>query len=188
MIDTALPAALNHLLARAQWARSRLQPYAGRQLTLDVQFLRLGLVITDSGLLSPATTEPPGEVLIRFPPETPWLLIQGIDRVIAAVQVEGNAEFAEALSFVFRNLRWDAEEDMAQLIGDIAAHRIGEVVRHVAAVPASGLATLGENLSDYLSHEQSLCIRRSEFGTFSESVRELDRQLGKVEITVATLG
>jgi ubiquinone biosynthesis protein UbiJ len=64
------------------------------------------------------------EVSISLPAAAPLLALQGKDAVMRAARIEGSAEFAEALGFVIRNLRWDAEEDLSKMVGDIAAHRI----------------------------------------------------------------
>jgi ubiquinone biosynthesis protein UbiJ len=57
----------------------------------------------------------------------------GEERLLRAVDVAGNARLASEVMFLFRHLRWDAEEEAAKLIGDVAAHRLAGMARGVAA-------------------------------------------------------
>ena len=43
--------------------------------------------------------------------------------------MQGDAEFAQEVSFLARNLTWDVEEDLSRVVGDIAAHRIVQGAR-----------------------------------------------------------
>jgi ubiquinone biosynthesis protein UbiJ len=51
---------------------------------------------------------------------------------MADIRISGNADLADTLGFVLRKLRWDGEEALSRLIGDIAAHRSVGIVRNVA--------------------------------------------------------
>ena len=121
--------ALNHLLGQAAWARRQACALRGPQARFDMPPWQLDVVVTEDGLFAADRAKARSTSPSRCRPKRPLLALQGIDRVMAAAHVTGNAEFATALSFVLRNLRWDAEEDLSTLVGDIAAHR------SLAAVP-----------------------------------------------------
>ena len=78
------------------------------------------------------------EVSISLPAAAPLLALQGKDAVMRAARIEGSAEFAETLGFVIRNLRWDAEEDLSKVVGDIAAHRIAAWHARICCLAAAG--------------------------------------------------
>ena len=40
------------------------------------------------------------------------------------VEMQGDAELAQEISFLARHLTWDVEEDLSRVVGDIAAHRV----------------------------------------------------------------
>lgn len=181
MIEAAFLAGFNHLLNGANWARARLTPYAGRRAALVVPPLRLGFVIDADGFCTASTAEEPPDVIVHLPADTPWRLLQGLDRVMAGARVEGNAEFATELSFVFRNLRWDAEEDLSRLIGDVAAHRLVATAGRFAAWQQRSAANFGENLAEYLALENSLLVPRQEFAAFCADLARLNADLNRVE-------
>jgi len=118
---------VNHLLAGEEWARERLKPFAGQTARLELGALSLPLAITSSGYLVAGDRNATASVTLTLPADAPLLALTD-DRpsLRAATQISGAAELAECLGFVFRNLRWDAESDLALLTGDIAARRLLE--------------------------------------------------------------
>lgn len=178
----ALIAALNHLLKSADWARHRLQAYASRTARFDVPPFQFALTLDSEGYFIPsAHQEMATDVVIRLPAETPFLLLQGIDRVMATAHVEGNAEFATELSFVLRNLRWDIEEDLSRLIGDAAARRAVDGVDQFIAWNRQAADNLRINVADYLAHENGLLLTWGEFTMHRTALARLSADLDRVE-------
>jgi ubiquinone biosynthesis protein UbiJ len=187
MFDQAFLAALNHLLEGANWARARLAPFAGRQARIEMPPFNFGFEIDEDGRVRQNPDPDATDVVIRLPADTPFLLPQGLDKVMAAATVEGNAEFATELSFVFRNLRWDAEEDLSKLVGDIAAHRLVEGANRFMAWQKQAAANLAENLAEYLVHEKPLLVATTEFTAFREDITRLNADLTRLEARSKTL-
>ena len=145
MTLAALPppllAAFNHLLAQAPWARERLRPYAGRTARFTLPPLAGAFGIDPEGHVAapPASCEV-ADVTIHLPAAAPLLALQGLDVLMRGVRLEGAVDFAESLGFVLKHLRWDAEEDLSRVVGDIAAHRIvGGAQQFVACCMAAGV-------------------------------------------------
>jgi ubiquinone biosynthesis protein UbiJ len=49
------------------------------------------------------------------------------------VQIEGDVQLAAELAWLSDNLRWDFEEDLARLLGDIPAHALADAGRKLVA-------------------------------------------------------
>ncbi|MDX5363026.1 MAG: hypothetical protein LPJ91_02565 [Pseudazoarcus pumilus] len=181
MINAATPfvtqgfvAAVNHVLARAPWACERLQPFSAQTFRIDASPLRIDALIGPDGLLSPATPDSIPDVTLTLPfSEAPTVLNGGMERLMNRVRISGNAEFAEALGFVFRNLSWDVEEDLSRVIGDIPAHRIVTGARAFGEARARSFEGLSANLAEYLTEEGRLITPRAELEAFREEVRQL---------------
>jgi ubiquinone biosynthesis protein UbiJ len=181
MLDAALLAALNHLLDGAAWARDRLAPFAGRHAQIVMPPFEAAFVVTLTGLCAAANEETAPDVVVHLPADAPLRLLQGIDRVMAGVRVDGNAEFATELSFVFRNLRWDAEEDLSRLIGDIAAHRLVQGTERFVGWQRQSTHNLAANLGEYLTMENPLLVSRREFDAHRASISRLNSDLIRLE-------
>jgi ubiquinone biosynthesis protein UbiJ len=48
------------------------------------------------------------------------------------VRIEGDVQFAAEVNWLVDNLRWDVEEDLSRILGDVTAHRVCELARTVA--------------------------------------------------------
>ena len=98
-----------------------------------------------------------------------------------AARIEGSAEFAEALGFVIRNLRWDAEEDLSAIVGDIAAHRIVKGTKEFAAWQQQAAQNFAENLAEYFTEEQPLIVREADISSFSSDIDRLRDDVARLE-------
>jgi ubiquinone biosynthesis protein UbiJ len=109
------------------------------------------------------------------------LALQGKDAVMRAARIEGSAEFAEALGFVIRNLRWDAEEDLSKIVGDIAAHRIVAGSREFAGWQQQAAQNFAANLAEYFTEEQPLIARQGDIAAFSGDIDRLRDDVARLE-------
>lgn len=187
MLDRAALAALNHLLEGAAWARARLAPFAGRAARLSLPPFHLDMAVTAEGMLTSAGTAIQ-DVEIALPVDTPLLLFQGSEAIAKATRISGSAEFADALGFVLRKLRWDFEEDLSDHLGDIAAHRIAGLLKAFGAWQAQAARNLAENFAEYLTEEQPTLAKPVAVSDFSGQVDQLRADLARLEQRVARLG
>ena len=191
-LPAPLLAAINHLLGQAAWARGKLAPFSGHAARIKLPPFEAAFLIAEDGCIGvvadAAMPDVEPEVSISLPAATPLLALQGKDAVMRAARIEGSAEFAEALGFVIRNLRWDAEEDLSKIVGDIAAHRIATGTREFAGWQQQAARNLAENLAEYFSEEQPLIARRVAVADFSAEVDRLRDDVARLEKRVQRLG
>lgn len=186
VLDRASLAVLNHLLREAAWARARLLPFAGRTARLRLPPWQLDFTIDESGQLTQASAAQP-DVEITLPADAPLAALRGTDAVAKEVHVSGSAEFADALGFVLRELRWDFEEDLSRQVGDIAAHRIAGLVKSFGAWQRQAATHLAENFAEYLTEELPILVKPSEVAGFVAGVEGLRDDLARLEKRVASL-
>lgn len=186
MIDSLILGALNHLLGQAEWARRQLQSFVGRQARFDMPPWQLAFSVSVDGLFEPVG-EGEIDVTVALPAETPFIALQGIERAMAGAHVTGNAEFATALSFVLKNLRWDAEEDLSRLVGDIAAHRLVGAASSLAAWQQQAARNVLENIGEYLGEEASLLVPQRELAKFRDELADFNMRIERLEACARTL-
>lgn len=172
--------ALNHLLGQADWARARLAPYAGKYARLAMPPWQLDFIISAEGRLEAAPDGAP-DVTMTLPPDAPLLALQGQDKVIAAARVEGNAQFATELSFVLRNLRWDAAEDLSRLVGDVAAQRLVQAADKFGNWQQDAARRLAENIAEYATEESGMVARPQEVAAFTDDLARLTDDIALLE-------
>ena len=187
MIDQAFIAAANHLLRDADWALERLRLHAGKHALLAIGGVTLDFSVAADGLLAAPQPQHAAQVTVSVPlalvPR--WLA----DRNAASreVAVEGDSEFAAAISYVAANLRWDFEEDLSRVLGDIVAHRVGEAVRSVERWRGATMRAAQDNLAEYLTEEKGVLPTRQQAERFMQEVEELRDAVERLDKRLARL-
>jgi len=186
LVDAAL-GFINHLMADESWAYERLKAFAGQTARLELGALAFPLEITAGGLFKASDGVAAPAVTISLPADAPWRALQDRASLLAAAQVKGSAELAECLGFVFRNLRWDVESDLAQLLGDIAAHRLVQGGKQLFTWQQQQAENLALNLAEYFTEEYSVITRRQDLGAFCAEVGSLQEDFCNLEQRLAFL-
>jgi len=187
-LENPIAYALNRLLDTEPWARERLAPFEGDVIELRAApFPALRLAIAGGGGLSAADPEAAPTLSIAFGPEALAAATKGEEHLMRAVEVSGNARLASEVLHLFRHLRWDAEESLSRLVGDVAAHRLTEAARGFAAWQADALRRAGEALVEYATEERPMLVRREELDGLGGAHAALRDALERLEKRVARL-
>ena len=132
---------LNHVLMGEPEAMQRLARQKGQRIELVWQDLRLQLQATPAGLLEHSEFE-------GFDLRLTVTEASALDVVAALargdkprVRIEGDVQLAAEVNWLIDNVRWDAEEDLARLVGDAAAHTLGQLGRQALAAIRHFVAT-----------------------------------------------
>lgn len=182
MIDSIFLAATNHLLAPAGWARTRLLPHAGKRARLDLAPLTVDFSVSADGLLAACSSaDEPDVTLTLALSESPRALSGGFEALMSRVRIAGNAEFADALGFVFRHLRWDLEEDLSHLVGDIAAHRLVATGAALGQAHQRMVSSVSGNVVEYLTEEQPLLTTQPMVARFTDDLTRLRDDVARIE-------
>lgn len=108
------------------------------------------------------------------------------DAVVAgdAVELGGDVILARKFQSLLRYARPDIEEELSGLVGDVAAHSIGEMVRNVGKWGREASATLQQNVSEYLQEESRTVPSRYETEVFRREVDTLRDDVARFEARV----
>ena len=173
VIAAAVPATLNHLLEREKQARARLMGHAGKVACFDVGLVRVVLQVAPDGLVATAAADATPHVTIRIKPADLPLILQHRDRAFSYVTIEGDADFANAISQLSQSIRWDAEDDLSRLVGDIAAVRLVAGAKSVAATVVATQRKLAETTAEYFLEENPMLMRHQPIRHFAADVARL---------------
>jgi ubiquinone biosynthesis protein UbiJ len=190
LLSSTVFTAVNHILARADWAQQRLKPFAGRRAQLQMPPWQIDFAINSSGLLEPlgANDGEGFDVEMNLPPDAWLALMRGPTEVIRSARIRGSAEFAEALGFVVTRIRWDMEEDLARLVGDIPAHRINGLFGGVVAWQRQALQRVAENIAEYLTEESAVLATPAQANRFVRDIDNLRDDVARLEKRLQRLG
>lgn len=181
MLNATLVRVLNHLLTGEPWAGERLRVFAGQRVAIVGGPFPVHLGVTAAGLFEAVAVSGEPAVTISLPADFPARLLVDRSSLFAAAKLAGSVDFAEALAFVFRNLRWDVEDDLAQYVGDIAAHRMVRAGQAAHEWQTGALHNLAANVVEYATEDSALLVPPREVQAFAVAVNTLRDDLARLE-------
>ena len=120
---------LNHVLMSEPEAMKRLARQKGQRIELLWQKMQLRLQATPAGLFERADFEG-FDLRLTVTDESPLDLLGALARGDKPkVRIEGDVQLAAEVNWLIDNVRWDAEEDLARLVGDAPAHTLANLGR-----------------------------------------------------------
>ena len=184
----ALPAAINHLLAAEPWARAQLVPHVGKTLHVVVQPFTIRLTVApDASVVRASMTEPANTTVTLPYSALPRVLVGGPEAAMREVRLDGDAEFAQVVSNLARNLRWDVEEDLSKVVGDAASHHVVTAAQRARDEVRRTNQRVATGLSEYLLEENPQLVRPRAVQGFADGVRQLRDDLARLEKRVDRL-
>ena len=188
MIERGAVSALNHLLDQHAFARGRLRTFAGQCVEVRCPpFPDLRLRITEGGAVESARGDCASALVVSLKPGALPLLLVGDDAARGQIAIEGAADLAGAVDELFRKVRWDFEEDLSRVFGDVVAHRLAEGGRVLAAWQRGASLRLAENLAEYWTEERPLLVRPVDAEKFHREAQALVDEVASLEKRVERL-
>lgn len=164
---------VNHLLAQEAWASAKLSKHSGKTACIDLQAFSLRLKVCADGLLEAAASDVPADVTIRLKLSDLPLIAQNRERAFSYVKIEGDADFANTISHLSQHLRWEAEEDLSKLFGDVAAVRMVAGARSLLQSAQQTHQSIQENLAEYFLEENPMLVRPAAVEAFGSEINKL---------------
>jgi ubiquinone biosynthesis protein UbiJ len=157
---------LNQLLERERWARERLARFVGQSAELRPPLLPpLRLVVAAGGRIEPGGGEP--------------------DAIVTLDGITGDGGLANELRYLAGHLRWDFEEELSRVMGDVAAARVGGTLRAFARWQADAAQRVTEALADYATAESGALVGRDELARFAADLERLRAAIDRLERRIA---
>ena len=183
LLDHPFASALNHLLDSEPWARERLAPFGGETVALVASpFPQLRLSILADGRVAPAADdalEP--SLTLALGTNALAALARGEEHLMRAVEVTGNARLASEVMLLVRHLRWDPEEDLSRLVGDVAARRILALARGFVGWQADTAQRLAQSLIEYAVEEKRIVVPRPDLEPLAAGIASLRDAIERLE-------
>jgi ubiquinone biosynthesis accessory factor UbiJ len=139
---------INHVLGA-----ERLRPHAGRSMQLHLDgwptllppLPPAAFRVTPAGLIEWCGAEVPAQpdLRITIDASNPALaMAQALSGTRPKVEIAGDAGFATDLNWLFDNLRWDLQDDLARIVGQAPAREIARIGGGIAAGLREAVRTL----------------------------------------------
>jgi ubiquinone biosynthesis accessory factor UbiJ len=165
--------AINHVLRSAPLAMERLARHAGRTIGIRVGPAAAAFTVQTTGEVTHAVPGAARDLEVRI---SPFLVPRLLAREEAAwrdLEMSGDMELAQEVSFLFRNLTWDVEEDLSRVVGDIAAHRIVSTARALDGWTRDAALRAAQGAAEYWTEESPVIASRVKVEGFVRDVSDL---------------
>lgn len=185
MLARTVAAGIEHVLATAPWAREALAPYGGRRLRLRAGLVDVALLVTAHGGVAAGDADGPVDLDVSMPVGAALRLAAGDESAYAEARVDGDAEFAVVVRRLATELRWDFEEDLSRVFGDIVAHRGATALRASAAAGHDAADRVTRAVTEYVTEEGRVTPPRAEIEAWMSDVDttrdDVERLLRRIE-------
>lgn len=178
---------IQHLLAQNAWAAPMLQPFASQSVQLNFVLLKTSLVILENGSLAIAGETNVPDATITIPPSLLLRLMAKNESAKMQIKIDGDTHLATAIGKVLSHIRWDYEDDLSRLTGDVSAGQIGEFARQTVSTVKDSAANLAAMLTEYWQEEKPMLAKKrhieqfnSEVDTLRADVERLEKRLNKL--------
>jgi len=178
--------ALNHVLRQQSWASDRLRTHCGRTVRMVVVSplvpVSADARIADDGTLELASIDSPSVTLSLTPTFSALLgaMREGAVGLTGHLKVEGDVMVAAAVGEIAQHLRWDIEEDLSRLVGDVAAHRMAGAA-HTGLRQAQAIGDRAQSgLRQFLVDEDRQLLERRQFDQLGKELIELEARLDRL--------
>lgn len=172
---------LNHVIQGESWAQERLRQHAGATILIEAGAMAIRLSIDNQGLLANSDTSIPPDVTVSVPAAVLGHALFEREKLFSSVKLGGSADVAETFAFVLRNLRWDAEADLAQILGDIPARRLNMFGHLLFSGFLSSMQKLAENVKEYAVEDSPLLVPARDITGFGSEVNRIRDDIARLE-------
>lgn len=187
-----LQAVLNRNIAASAAARALCRRLDAKVLALHVDGMPLSIYFKSDGEQMSLDTQFDGTPnatlsgtplsLLRMAGPAPEAAVRG-----GSVHIHGDAEVAQTFSELLKQARPDLEEELSRVVGDVAAHHVGNAARSALSFVRKAADTFAQNISEYLQEEGRDAPSRTEADEFISGVDKMRDDVERFEARLALL-
>lgn len=178
---------LQHLIAQNSWAKAHLMPFADNTIQFDFAIVKANLIILEDGSLALGGETMPPEASIYAPPSLVLRMLAKDEAAKLDFKVTGDMHLATEVSKILQNMRWDIEDDLSKIVGDIPAAKIAEAGKKTTETLKETGTNLAQMLSEYLQEEQPMIAKKRHVEQFNADVDALRNDVARFEKRLAKL-
>ena len=104
-----------------------------------------------------------------------------------SLELTGDAHKAERFQRLLAFAKPDIEEEISGIVGDLAAHRLGEIARGLGEWGRNARTTMSDNVREYLQEESRDVPSRYEMERFTSDVGRLRDDVDRLEARINML-
>lgn len=188
-LATALETAINGALRLDPITRERLTDLDGRIIALEPEGYGLVLYLHpgEAGIRVTTESQRAPDLSIHASPGTLLQLLNGDEISYTELGLHGDVQLARQLQDLLAGLDPDWEEPLARVFGDLAGHRLADLLRLGHTRGRQATASLLDAGRDFLHYESGALPPREQVARFLDEVDRLRDDCERLEARVRRL-
>jgi ubiquinone biosynthesis protein UbiJ len=189
MFKLLLTRILNHVITQNQWARTHLLPFNGKTVSFDMPPVHASLTVLEDGGLAMADEISHADASIYLSASLALRLLAKDSDAMSQVRIEGDTNLAKTLAIVLQNIKWDYEEDLSKVFGDISANKVSTFAKDTAKEAKEQVVNFAEMAAEYWQEENPLIAKKRHVEDFvqqvdalRDDVERLEKRLAKIRV------
>ncbi len=176
---------INHVLTQNEWIKDELNQFKNKIVQLNVEPFTIQFKVTDLGQLISCDIQEHADTTISLSSQAFINLLMTKQK--KGITVSGDVDLANVFSKIMLRARWDYEEDLSYLVGDIAAVEISKLTKAIARDGKKGLRSVAENFVEYWQEEKEILTTKDEVERFNSEVDEIVESFYRLEAKINEL-
>lgn len=152
-------------------------------MRLHLPLAPAALTIQHDGSVAPAEPDVQADAILT-PDPLAWLIAAPAARFVARGT---DAALAQELAEILGNLRWDVEEDLSRVVGDIAAHKLVSTATDVLDWHQRAAETIARSWVAHWQEDNLLLAQPGAVRAFFDEVGELHGRVEQLEQKIKQL-
>ena len=163
---------------------AHLRQHAGKTVQLRLPPASATLTIQDDGSFAPAMPDARADATLT-PSPLAWLVSS--DPAARFIAGGEDVALAKELAEILGKLRWDVEEDLSHVVGDIAAHQLVSTGTEVLAWHKNAAVSIAKSWAEHWQEESPLLARPDQVRGFAGEVEKLHDRVDRLEQKIQQL-
>jgi ubiquinone biosynthesis accessory factor UbiJ len=193
MLLTPIELLINSYIRLDPETVARLAQLSGKTLSVELRGLNITVYISpdNQGIHLKSHSETPPDTTINGKPFALLKLIKSGSHHITAlsddISVQGDLELAQQLQDIFKTIDIDWEEHLSRLIGDVAAHQMGNITRGTLEYGRKLFSTFRQTGTEYVQEELRYLPPREEVQDFINGIDETRDAVERLEARLCNI-
>jgi ubiquinone biosynthesis accessory factor UbiJ len=187
MFKTLATQFLQHITHQNNWSRKPLTTFSGKVVQFNIASIKTNLMILEDGSLSIATDNATADATIYITPSLALRLMAKDKAAKMLIKVDGDTHLAAELGKILQHMRWDFEEDLSKVIGDIPANKTALISKKLLKATKKQTINLTEMLTEFWQEEKPVLAKKWRVEKFNTDVDTLRSDFARLEKRLSKL-
>lgn len=172
---------LQHITNQNNWSRKYLTAFSGKIIQFNIAFIKTNLLVLEDGSLAIAGNTATPEATVHIPPSLALRLLAQDEAAKMQIKIDGDVHLARELGKVLPLMRWDIEEDLSKLVGDIPANKMIATGKKALHETKAQTINMAEMLAEYWQEERPILTKKRHVEQFNNAVDVLRSDTARLE-------